>query len=105
MTETEAGLVVAELARLVRKAEGPVTVDRIDIEAVGDGVAVVILFRQRSGPMLGVRQKSLFSFVESDRTLRPEEMAADLFMFVVQEPHNPDLIPMSADGIRWFDEI
>lgn len=86
-----------------RIVESPnVQVDDLWVASADDEWSVVVVFRQGGGPKLGLRQTSLWSFAEGDRELTPVEMAGDIFLFVIEEPHDPELIPLADDGVRWF---
>lgn len=109
MTRDEAEAVRARLAGL---AANPRIGDKGHFELLDLGVeqqtaedwAVTLIFRQHGGPAMGLRQRSLHSFVESDRRLTSDEMAADLYDFVLVEPHDPQPLWLDAAGVRWFDD-
>lgn len=65
---------------------------------------VRVVFRQGDGPAMGLRQRSLFSLVEGDRVLTPDEMAGDLYDFVLVEPHDPQPLRPDAQEVRWFED-
>lgn len=84
---------------------GMFQLERLWIENDGDDTAVCVVFRQGQGPLrIGCRQRDLVSIVTGDRAVTPDEMARDLYDFVLVEPHDPEPLLPDADGVRWFGD-
>ena len=109
MTRDEAEAVrrrLADLAAAPRVGDtGMFELLELDLAGRDEGDWLVrLVFRQGDGPALGLRQHDLFSFVEGDRMLTPDEMAGDLYDFVLVEPHDPSALHPDAQGVRWFQD-
>jgi hypothetical protein len=103
----EAERLVASLGKLIDEAPTRdsrwFAVERLWIEGEGTEYTVCVIFRQNPRPSrLGCRTRTLTSFLTEDRTLPPEQMAADIYDFVLIEPHDHDAIPADDEGVRWF---
>lgn len=107
MSDAEA--VVAALTARIENREGweatAFELRRLWIDRESGDAVVKVVYRQRGDAWAGFAKRDLFPWVYQDHMLTPQQVADDIYDFVLVEPTEPPTwLPPDADGAHWWPE-